>query len=131
MYAKRHYFTASQDQFIRTSARNGIKCSSVAADLKRRDSVVRKRAKALGTPFPPTGKAWNKPGRAKARLFSKEQDQIIRILAHRGWNSREVSERIGRNDGSIRLRAKVLGVEFIPNGGRSWVGYLTSELRAS
>src|SRR6185437_11667435 len=127
MRAKRRAFTGAEDHHIRGAASRGIRSATVAEYLGRRESSVRHRARLLGTPFIWTGK-----GRPrippKARTFTEAQDRLIRLMAARGWKSSEVAERLCRNDGAIRQRALSLGVRFIPNGGRSWVGILTSEL---
>lgn len=64
----------------------------------------------------------------KQRLFTKDQDRIIEILAERGFTGPEVAERLKRDEFTLRGRARKIGVRFRPNGSRGWVGYLTSEV---
>ena len=59
------------------------------------------------------------------RLFNITEDKFIRITSSRGWTSKEVAERLNRNNVSVRLRAIKLGVPFIPCD--DWVGVLTKE----
>jgi hypothetical protein len=124
MVARRRQFDYRHDQFIRSHALKGTKCASVAADLGRCEATVRKRANALGTPF-----IWHHgvhgPGRRKPRRFTEAQDALIRIMVERGWKSSAVAERLNRDDGVVRGRALSLGVRFLPNGSRGWVGVLT------
>jgi hypothetical protein len=124
MTTPRRLFDYRHDQFIRSHALKGTKCASVAADLGRREQTVRKRAKALGTPFVWHGRG-NPIFRRKPVPFTEAQDALIRIMAERGWKSSTVAERLNRDDGGVRGRAMSLGVRFLPNGSRGWVGFLT------
>lgn len=114
--------TEVHDRFIRRALAIGLDTKMVAKLLCRSEAAVRRRAQRLGVPF---------PTKSDPRHFSSAQDQIIRILAGRGWKSSDVGERLNRSDVSVRHRAIAKGIKFTPHGGRAWVGYLTSELRAS
>jgi len=120
MTAPRRQFDYRQDQFIRAHVLQGTKCAAVAADLGRCEATVRKRANALGTPFV---RRIALP--RKLRPFTDAQDALIRIMVERGWKSTDVADRLNRHDGVVRQRALSLGIRFLPNGSRGWVGVLT------